>query len=138
MAENYYENKELGIRGTADELFNAVKTGKITDPEAIDKISDFLLIEKKDKEASFCMSLLDKEEYYVYDILWDIEGDESLLEFLPSAIEIPLNIVEKAKTEGIDVIGDYISDETGFCHYSYELSENLKNEILLSNDLEMQ
>ncbi len=68
----------------------------------------------------------------------DIEGDESLITSLPSVIEIPLNIVEKAKTEGIDVINDYISDETGFCHYCYELSENLKNEILLSNDMEMQ
>ena len=49
------------------------------------------------------------------NIKWDVDTEEEL-EDLPTEIEIPNNIdIED------DVISDYLSDVTGFCHYSFEL-----------------
>ena len=49
------------------------------------------------------------------NIDWDVDYEEEL-EDLPTEIEIPNNIdIED------DVISDYISDITGFCHYGFEL-----------------
>ena len=49
------------------------------------------------------------------NIKWDVDTEEEL-EDLPTEIEIPNNIdIED------DVIRDYISDVTGFCHYGFEL-----------------
>ena len=57
-------------------------------------------------------------------IRWDTDGDESLAKTLPSEIEIPDNIALRAKLENDeDVISDYLSQVTGFCHYGYNLSE---------------
>ena len=51
-----------------------------------------------------------------YDIAWDTDGDEEILESLPTEIEIPKEI------EGDeDEISDYISDVTGFCHFGFKL-----------------
>ena len=56
-----------------------------------------------------------------YNILWDVddEGDgsrEEILKTLPTEIEIP---------EGIDEedIADYLSDETGYCHFGFALEK---------------
>ena len=49
------------------------------------------------------------------NIKWDVDTEEELKD-LPTEIEIPNNIdIED------DVISDYISDVTGFCHYGFEL-----------------
>ena len=49
------------------------------------------------------------------NIKWDVDYEEEL-ENLPTEIEIPNNIdIED------DVISDYLSDVTGFCHYGFEL-----------------
>ena len=49
------------------------------------------------------------------NIKWDVDYEEEL-ENLPTEIEIPNNIdIED------DVISDYLSDVTGFCHCSFEL-----------------
>ena len=49
------------------------------------------------------------------NIKWDVDTEEEL-EDLPTEIEIPNNIdIED------DVMSDYISDVTGFCHYGFEL-----------------
>lgn len=50
------------------------------------------------------------------NIEWDTDGDEELKQSLPREIDIPEETEE-------DDIGDYISDVTGFCHYSFELTE---------------
>lgn len=47
------------------------------------------------------------------NIDWDVDYEEEL-ENLPTEIDIPNNI-------DIDIISDYISDVTGFCHYGFEL-----------------
>ena len=48
------------------------------------------------------------------NILWDTDGEEVNL---PNEIEIP-DWVDK---EDDDEISDYLSDTTGFCHFSFEL-----------------
>ena len=55
-----------------------------------------------------------------YNILWDIdEGDDVIL---PTEIEIPEEIASvEDKDEREELISDYISDLTGFCHYGFEL-----------------
>lgn len=44
-------------------------------------------------------------------------GFEEQLEDLPTEIEIPDGVTDEAE------ISDYISDETGFCHYGFELED---------------
>ena len=51
------------------------------------------------------------------DIQWDTDGDEELLESLPTEIQIPPGMDE-------DDIADYLSDQTGFCHFGYRLEKD--------------
>lgn len=46
------------------------------------------------------------------NIVWDTDGENVKL---PSEIELPFGMFDE------DEISDYISDETGFCHYGFEL-----------------
>lgn len=48
------------------------------------------------------------------NIEWDIVYEEQL-EDLPTEIELPFGMVDEEE------ISDYITDETGFCHYGFEL-----------------
>lgn len=48
----------------------------------------------------------------VVNIVWDTDGENVKL---PNEIELPFGMFDK------DEISDYISDETGFCHYGFEL-----------------
>ena len=48
------------------------------------------------------------------NILWDTDGEKVNL---PNEIEIP-DWVDKENDDGVS---DYLSDETGFCHFGYEL-----------------
>lgn len=58
------------------------------------------------------------------NIKWDTDEDMNLLKELPSEIEIPFWVIE-------EVISDYISDETGFCHGGFVLvAESIKNQKL--------
>ena len=52
-----------------------------------------------------------------YNIQWDTDGDKELFDSLPQEIEIPEDITDE------DEISDYISDETGFCHFGFELRD---------------
>ena len=50
------------------------------------------------------------------NIKWCIDEEETdWLPSLPTEIEIPDNIIDE------DEISDYISNETGYCHYGYTL-----------------
>ena len=56
-----------------------------------------------------------------YNILWDVddEGDgsrEEILKNLPTEMEIPDGVDEED-------VADYLSDETGFCHFGFELEK---------------
>lgn len=48
------------------------------------------------------------------NIEWDVDYEEEL-EDLPTEIEIPNGMTDEEE------ISDYITDKTGFCHYSFEL-----------------
>lgn len=48
------------------------------------------------------------------NIKWEIDNEEDL-EFLPTEIELPFGMVDEEE------ISDYLSNETGFCHYSFDL-----------------
>ena len=48
----------------------------------------------------------------VVNIVWDTDGENVKL---PNEIELPFGMVDE------DEISNYISDETGFCHYGFEL-----------------
>ena len=55
-------------------------------------------------------------------IKWDIDYGDDV--DLPTEIEIPEDVVKEATDEdGIDdeVISDYITDLTGYCHYGFEI-----------------
>lgn len=49
------------------------------------------------------------------NIKWDTDGDMELLKDLPMKIEIPEGMTDE------DEISDYLSNETGFCHFGFEL-----------------
>lgn len=51
------------------------------------------------------------------NIQWDTDGDEKVLADLPTEIEIPEGITD---TEDIS---DYISNETGFCHFGFTIED---------------
>ena len=50
-----------------------------------------------------------------YNIHWDTDGDRDVFLSLPNEIKIPDGMVDE------DESSDYISDQTGGCHYGYEL-----------------
>lgn len=55
-------------------------------------------------------------------IRWDIDYDDN--GDLPTEIEIPENIIKEATNEdGIndEVISDYITNLTGYCHQGFEI-----------------
>lgn len=56
------------------------------------------------------------------DIKWDTDGDDAVLKTLPSEMEIPDHIMWMAKQD-MGTIGDYLSDQTGFCHFGYSLEK---------------
>ena len=49
------------------------------------------------------------------NIKWDTDGDMEVLNQLPTEMEIPEGITDEEE------MSDYLSDETGFCHYGFEL-----------------
>lgn len=49
------------------------------------------------------------------NIKWDTDGDIEVLKQLPTELEIPEGMTDEEE------IFDYLSDETGFCHYGFEL-----------------
>lgn len=50
------------------------------------------------------------------NIIWDIDDTEDL-KFLPTEIDIPSGITDE------DEISDYITNETGFCHCGFKLTD---------------
>ena len=52
---------------------------------------------------------------YAYDIKWDTDGDQEILDSLPKEIRIPDGMVDDEE------ISDHLSDETGFCHAGFKL-----------------
>lgn len=58
------------------------------------------------------------------DIKWDTDGVPM---GLPSEVEIPEDVTEEADGDGevlLDLVSDYLSDLTGFCHEGFFLEED--------------
>jgi hypothetical protein len=51
------------------------------------------------------------------NIKWDVSDNPHDIEFLPNEIELPKGMTDE------DEISDYISSETGYCHYGYILEK---------------
>lgn len=49
------------------------------------------------------------------NIQWDTDEELELLKQLPNEMEIPEGMHNE------DEISDYLSDQTGFCHYGFNL-----------------
>lgn len=53
------------------------------------------------------------------NIKWDTDGDMEVFNELPAEIELPNELTDgEVDYDGIE---DYLSNETGFCHFGYEL-----------------
>lgn len=62
------------------------------------------------------------KKYFAYNIKWDTDDDKELFDALPETVEIPKKVWEEyEETEDEDVITDFLSDEVGFCMFSYDL-----------------
>lgn len=55
----------------------------------------------------------------VSQILWDTDGMDPEDLGLPTKLEIP-----KELEEDEEAISDYLSDETGFCHFGFDLVDD--------------
>lgn len=51
------------------------------------------------------------------NIKWDTDGDMEVLSGLPTEIAIPDNMTDEEE------ISDYLSDETGYCHFEFVLEK---------------
>lgn len=71
------------------------------------------------------------------NIKWDTDGDEKVLQDLPTEMIIPDELEEMYKKDreyALEEISDWLSDETGFCHAGFEIEkvitkESVKNEL---------
>ena len=64
---------------------------------------------------------------YAYEIKWDTDGDQEMLDGLPKEIRIPDGMVDDEE------ISDHLSDETGFCHAGFKLGIYFRGKIMPCN-----
>jgi hypothetical protein len=60
--------------------------------------------------------------YIAYDIEWDTDGEEL---DLPKEIKVDIpngDLIKMPREEVFDFIGNRISEEVGFCHFSFSLT----------------
>ena len=59
------------------------------------------------------------------NINWDADGDVKIRQTLPNEIEIPDELTEGMDKEDFDYdeICSYLSDQTGYCLYGFEISD---------------
>ena len=58
------------------------------------------------------------------DIEWDTDGGNMEALCLSTEMEIPLDVAITDGEIDEDAIGDYISNESGFCHYGFAIEVN--------------
>lgn len=71
------------------------------------------------------------------NIKWDTDGDKEVLNALPTEMIVPDELDEMYKKDrefALEEISDWLSDETGFCHYGFEVvkvitKESVENEL---------
>ena len=62
------------------------------------------------------------------NIQWDTDGKQEVFDELPTEIEIPKDFISKNGEVDENAVSDYISDETGFCHYGFVIEKNKEEE----------
>ena len=54
-----------------------------------------------------------------YNIQWDVDGDSAAMRMLPQEVIYEGYISEEDKNEIDEILGDYLSDNWGYCHYGF-------------------
>lgn len=69
------------------------------------------------------------ENYIAFNIQWDTDGSREIFDELPKEVIIPNYITEEGndQDETLELISDYISDTTGYCHKGFEVRKENKN-----------
>lgn len=76
------------------------------------------------------------KKYIAYNIEWDTDNDKALFNQLPKEIEIPEKVwKEYEEYEDEDILSDYLSDDTGFCLFGFDLKvvDDEKEEKIMNN-----
>lgn len=63
--------------------------------------------------------------YKAVNIKWDTDGDTEVLDDLPKEMKLPdklQKLCDIDMEDAMEEISDWLSDETGFCHYGFELT----------------
>lgn len=107
---------EIGVRETSNEELIA---------ELQSRGLDVMVQESKPSESS---KVEDLPALYAYDIKWDTDGDQEILDSLPKEIRIPDGMVDDEE------ISDHLSDETGFCHAGFKLGIYFRGKICNVDD----
>lgn len=71
------------------------------------------------------------------NIKWDTDGNNEVLNELPTEMIIPDELEEMYKKDreyALEEISDWLSDETGFCHAGFEIERGITKESV-ENDL---
>ena len=58
------------------------------------------------------------------NIKWDTDGDEEVLQGLPTEMIVPEDLEERYNSDreyAMEEISDWLSEETGFCHSGFEI-----------------
>lgn len=69
----------------------------------------------------------------VVNIKWATDGDKDAQKSLPSEMIVPSDLALQYErmsdlNDATDDISDWLSDETGFCHYGFDLIHDVTNE----------
>ena len=85
------------------------------------------------------------KKYIAYNIEWDTDNDKAIFAQLPKEIEIPEEVwKEYEEYQDEDIISDYLSDDTGFCLFGFDLKviddekeEKNMNNITIYNHIQL-
>lgn len=85
------------------------------------------------------------KKYIAYNIEWDTNNDKAIFAQLPKEIKIPEEVwKEYEECQDEDIIYDYLSDNTGFCLFGFDLKvvddekgEKNMNNIFIYNRIQL-
>lgn len=84
-----------------------------------------IFVEPKEEAIREFQCMERRKNMRAINIEWDNDGDEMIAADLPKEIEIPKELAENTDPDDYEEeISDYISDQTGFCHFGFELVED--------------
>lgn len=74
------------------------------------------------------------ENYIAFNIQWNTDGSQEIFDSLPKKIVIPDYITKEAEDQDelLDLISDYISNVTGYCHEGFEVKREKTKKLNLT------